>query len=80
MTTDLDLLHSRMTEIIEQSAQVLSTLTTCDGQPHATELHHSQARALDDAYRVASATAARTQSIDAILASLAPRRKEENND
>lgn len=36
-------------EIIEQSAQVLSTLTTCDGQPHATELHHRQARALADA-------------------------------
>ena len=36
--------------------------------------------ALADAYRIASATAARTQSIDAILASLAPRRKEENND
>ena len=36
-------------EIIEQAAQVLSTLTTCDGQPHATELHHRQARALADA-------------------------------
>ena len=33
--------------------------------------------ALDDAYRVASATAARTQSIDAILVSLAPRRQED---
>lgn len=32
--------------------------------------------AVDDAYRVASATAARTQSIDAILAALTPQRKE----
>ena len=36
-------------EIIEQAARVLSTLTTCDGQPHATELHRRQARALADA-------------------------------
>lgn len=36
-------------EIIEQAAQVLSTLTTCDGQRHATELHRRQARALADA-------------------------------
>lgn len=36
-------------DIIEQAAQVLSTLTTCDGQPHATELHRRQANALADA-------------------------------
>lgn len=36
-------------EIIEQAAQVLSTLTTCDGQPRATELHRRQALALADA-------------------------------
>lgn len=36
-------------EIIESAARVLSTLTTCDGQPHATGLHYRQARALADA-------------------------------
>lgn len=36
-------------EIIERAARVLSTLTTCDGHPHATELHRRQARALADA-------------------------------
>lgn len=36
-------------DVIERAAQVLSTLTTCDGQPYATELHHRQARALADA-------------------------------
>ena len=36
-------------DIIEQAAQVLSTLTTCDGQPHATELHRRQAQTLADA-------------------------------
>lgn len=36
-------------EIIEQAAQVLSTLTTCDGQPYASELHRRQARALAEA-------------------------------
>lgn len=36
-------------ETIEQAARVLSTSTTCDGQPHATELHYRQARALTDA-------------------------------
>ena len=36
-------------EIIEQSAQVLSTYTTCDGRPYATELHRRQAHALADA-------------------------------
>lgn len=36
-------------DIIEKSAQVLSTFTTCDGQPHATELHRRQANALADA-------------------------------
>ena len=35
-------------ETIEQAAQVLSTLTTCDGQPHATELHRRQAQTLAD--------------------------------
>ena len=38
-----------MNDIIEQAARVLSTLTTCDGQPHVTELHRRQARALADA-------------------------------
>lgn len=36
-------------EIIEQAARALSTLTTCDGQPDATELHRRQAQALADA-------------------------------
>lgn len=38
-----------MSDVIERAAQVLSTLTTCDGQPYATELHRRQARALADA-------------------------------
>ena len=38
-----------MRDIIEQAARVLSTLTTCDGEPNATELHRRQAHALADA-------------------------------
>ena len=36
-------------DVIERAAQVLSTLTTCDGQPYTTELHYRQAHALADA-------------------------------
>src|SRR5690625_690965 len=38
-----------MTDIVEQAARVLSTQTTCDGEPHPTELHRRQAQALADA-------------------------------
>ena len=56
-----------MTEI-EQTAQVLSTLTTCDGQPHATELHRKQARALADAGLLARPLPTREEIADVILA------------
>ena len=56
-----------MTEI-EQTAQVLSTLTTCDGQPHATELHHRQARALADAGLLARPLPTREQIADVVHA------------
>ena len=55
-------------EIIEQSAQVLSTLTTCDGQPHATELHRRQARALADAGLLARPLPTRDEIEDVIHA------------
>jgi len=38
-----------MTDIVEQAARVLSTQTTCDGEPHPTEVHRRQAQALADA-------------------------------
>ena len=38
-----------MSDIVEQAARVLSTQTTCDGEPHPTELHRRQAQALADA-------------------------------
>jgi len=53
-------------KIIEQAAQVLSTLTTCDGQPHATELHHRQAQALADAGLLARPLPDRDEIADAI--------------
>ena len=34
---------------IEKAAQVLSALTTCDGEPSPSELHQRQAKALHDA-------------------------------
>ena len=55
-------------EIIEQTARVLSTLTTCDGQPHATELHHRQARALADAGLLAQPLPTRDEIEDVIHA------------
>ena len=55
-------------EVIEQTARVLSTLTTCDGQPHATELHHRQARALAEAGLLARPLPTREEIADVILA------------
>ena len=55
-------------EVIEQTARVLSTLTTCDGQPHATELHHRQARALAEAGLLARTLPTREEIADVILA------------
>lgn len=55
-------------DIIEQAAQVLSTLTTCDGQPHATELHRRQAQALSDAGFLARPLPTREEIADVILA------------
>ena len=55
-------------EIIEQTARVLSALTTCDGQPHATELHHRQARALADAGLLARPLPSKEEIADVIQA------------
>ena len=55
-------------EIIEKATQVLSTLTTCDGQPHATELHRRQARALSDAGLLARLLPTREEIAMAIAA------------
>ena len=55
-------------EITEQTAQVLSTLTTCDGQPHPTELHHRQAHALADAGLLARPLPTRYEISEVILA------------
>jgi len=42
-----DLAHAAFASIdTDALADVLSTLTTCDGQPHASELHQHQARAV----------------------------------
>ena len=54
----------------EQAAQLLSTLTTCDGQPHATELHRRQAQALADAGLLARTLPTRDELEDTILNTL----------
>ena len=55
-------------EIIEQAARVLSTITTCDGQPHVTELHRRQAQTLADAGLLARTLPTREEIADVILA------------
>ena len=59
-------------EIIEKATQVLSTLTTCDGQPHATELHRRQARALSDAGLLARPLPTREEIAEAMYDVLSP--------
>lgn len=57
-------------ETIEQAARVLSTLTTCDGEPHATELHRRQAQTLADAGLLAQPFPTREQIADTIYDAL----------
>ena len=57
-------------ESIEQAAQVLSTSTTCDGQPYATELHRRQAHALADAGLLAQPMPTREEIADTIYDAL----------
>ena len=52
-------------DIIEHAAQLLSTYTTCDGQPHATELHRRQAHALSDAGLLARTLPSYDEIVDA---------------
>src|SRR5690625_1294065 len=59
-----------MTDIVEQTARVLSTQTTCDGAPYPTEVHRRQAQALADAGLLAQparTVPTREEIVDVIL-------------